>query len=245
MHHKDWNGRTALHHICATYSRLVPDFVLYRLMERLLSMGADANSQSFIRDRSEHGVPQSTPLLTLAWPRKYDKSVAPDIQTIKLLLDHMDARAINTRDERGCTFLHRIVAGRYLDLLQSMYTQLPHDSTSAMDYTLIADLQLGSSSRTLIGLTHAELQLLATERHTGTKNSKERAIAKATKILDLLKTEREKQYATIRSLLQRHTSLKLNDHTDFTAVVFSYIVAPDYGKSVLVRHRVTTMWMTR
>jgi len=201
----DRYGRTALHY--AFDLPVSKGSTVYRVVERLLQLGANVDAL----DR--YG---KTPVMYyIRWGMHQQLS---NLALIQLLLDYGGESHINHQVEGGMTLIHLVVAYAEIDLLREMYERLPHHM-SAIDYTLTSDDICDCPPQTLIQLA----SLCATGEYEYVHEPE-----RYQEILDLLLSEREKQYGVIRSLLHRHTPLKCNNMTDLSTIVFSYIAAADY-----------------
>lgn len=178
--------------------RLHRKSALYRLLERLLELGADPSTVDGLDEY---------PLMTLMQHFKVD------LATVKLPLDHGHRRGvdlINARVREGPTFLHRMVSSGKVDLLREMFTHLPH-------YTSTIDDSLKTKN-----WTNGEMEsLVPYAASMSEKAFDEECKQRVAAISTLLMLERGKQYTTIRSLLTQYTPLKLNNANDLTTVVLS------------------------
>jgi len=203
---RDVHGRTALHHACMTSSAIREGCCIYRLAERLLELGVDPNAES--------GDGVSPYMLVLS--SRIDCQTDESLPMVKHFQAHgADINGQSSLGKLSC--MGRLVSCRRRNLLRAMYQRLPY-YMSAIDYSL-----LGKVGERLV--TVAEL---AGNLASNASNAEDRGAYNY--ILILIKTEREKQYAAIRSLLQQCIPLHLNQHTDLTDIIFSFIAARDYEK---------------
>lgn len=204
VHRTDKHGLTVLHHICSY--PLLDGSLIVHLLDRLLQLGADPCAKK--------NLSGNTPLL------RNIKSYRTPMGVIKRFLDH--GTSLNdTVCWNGRTCIHWMVWQADLAMLRSMFLELPHCYTSAIDYSIE-----GQCWRTGRMVTVVELARSLCKDAEGDEKR-----AKAPAIFDLLTSEREKQYTEIRSSLQHHTPLRLNQATNLTTIVFSYIAASDYDSS--------------
>jgi len=203
---RDFAGYTALHHACTV--SMSEGCSMYRLAQRLLELGADPNTK--------HRLDLSLLMdVTSSW---WSCESHPDmlLPAIKLLLTY--SADINAQtSSSGFTCMAGLLYRHRLDLLRTMYERLPH-YMSAVDYSLLGK----------VGQRWMTLTQLAANQLSNASNEQGREVYNA--ILTLILTEREKQYADIRHLLHLHTPLRLNQHSDLTAIIFSFIKAKDYEK---------------
>lgn len=190
------DGATALHYVCE--SMMEEGSGLHRVAERLLTLGADVHARDGIR---------ATPLI-----RMLRCNIVRPFFAIKLLLDA--GSDISAQDDRGFTCVHYLIECAQLNLLQTMYTQLPHHMCK-VDYSL-----KDRDGRNVI--QYAEWMI---DNSFGSKEQP--AVQQRRNIHQLLKAERDKLYTGIRTVLHDSTPLKLNDDSDLASTIFSYVVAED------------------
>jgi len=195
VHRTDSARRTALRLGCER--GMEEGSGLHRLAERLIQLGADPNAM----DREG-----CTPLVAMS------RYPFPSFVAIKLLLDA--GADICAQDKTGSTCIHHLVGKRQFDLLQEMYTQLPHHMCK-VDYTL-----KDRNGRTII------------EKARWMVNGapawvKERTKFKSRQIRQLIRSERAKLHDGIRTALNDCTPLRLNDVSNLNNLIFSYAVAED------------------
>jgi len=201
---RDSIGRTALHLACSGPT-LSEGSCVYRVLARLLSLGADANAMT------NDGL---VPIFLLVLSSGFD----PWIPAMEFLLRH--GADLNLQAEPNDeTFIHRLIYLRRFRILRDMYAELSY-YMSAIDYSLTVE---GSADEVETIIQYASNRALF-----GSYRQHDQKLDGI--ILTLLKTERQKQYMAIRSLLRQHTPLRLNHHTDLTDVVFAYIAAEDYDE---------------
>jgi len=198
-----WSGGTALHFLCASRCHMLSGNITARLAERLLQLGADPNALDF----SNH-----TPLIVAASGSWTDSADAL-FPLIRLLLDH--GADINVCDKDGWPCMYYLIGEERFDMLQRLYDDLPQ-VMSGIDYSttfLCRDRWINVFDAAAGALKNAQ------ERETTLGWSNAEAI------LNLLTEQAKQQYHDIQQALHLHTPLKLNDHTDLTDIVLSYIKA--------------------
>jgi len=201
VHRSDGNGRTSLHHLCFHQSHMSCGNVSYQLAERLLQLGADPNAL----DRRGY-----TPLHAAASSSMWTDSIDASFRLIRLLLEY--GADLSRAKYNGWNCMHFLVHSRQagLALLKCLYSHLPR-LMSSVDYSMNNVLEFV-----------VDEMFESDEQQLHEPEANDRVLQR---ILNLLTHQSRRQYADIQQALHQHTPLKLNDHSDLSDIVLSYIKA--------------------
>jgi len=211
---RDKKGMTALHMAC-TCSMKQGSFV-YRVIERLLQLGADpcATDQD-----------SRPPHLVLSY-----RLPAEELTPVLGLLFRTGAD-IHAQNRWGWGIIDECIDAHRIDVLQWMFLHLPHH-TSAIDYARMHPSTPGPAGgrpRTIIMIADVAYRAACLDRdmamasHNDDEGKCRSVRDKCHDIVKLLKSQREKQYTAIRTMLNHHTQLI----PDLANIAFSYVESED------------------